>query len=49
MLASQDPVVAGIARAELLQTVKFAASQANPTASLVSNYLSATPDARYDT
>ena len=46
MLASQDPVVAGIARAELLQTVKFAASQANPTASLVSNYLSATPDDR---
>ena len=48
MLASNDPAVAAIARAELLQTVKRAANGNNPTASLVSNYLSAAPDQRLD-
>ena len=45
MLSSDDPVVSQIARAELLQTVRYA-SQSNPTPALVSNYLSSQPDDR---
>ena len=45
MLSSTDPTIAGIARAELLQTVQHAA-QSLPTPALVANYLSAAPDDR---
>ena len=47
LLSSNDPTVAHIARAELLQTVRHA-SQANPTAALVSNYLSSAEDRRLE-
>ncbi|XP_028416354.1 uncharacterized protein LOC114540350 [Dendronephthya gigantea] len=47
ILASSDPVVAGIARNELAQTVRFA-SQCEPTPELMSKYLSNSPDRRLD-
>lgn len=47
LLSSNDPTVAHIARAELLQTVRHA-SQAKPTAALVSNYLSSAEDRRLE-
>ena len=47
MLSSSDPLVAGIARHELHQTVRHAA-KADPTPALVSNYLSASPDRRLE-
>ena len=39
MLSSTDPIVANIAKAELRQSVRFAA-RANPTAALISDFLS---------
>ena len=47
MLSSSDPLVAGIARHKLYQTVRHAA-KAEPTPALVSNYLSASPDRRLE-
>jgi hypothetical protein len=48
MLASQDPTVSSVAKRELRQTVRFAA-QADPTPSLVSNFVSNTPDRNLET
>ena len=48
MLASQDSTVSPIAKRELRQTVRFAA-QADPTASLISNFLSNAPDRQLET
>lgn len=45
ILSSPDPVVAGIARAELHKTVQHAA-KSHPTPALTANYLSALPDDR---
>ena len=48
MLSSTDPTVSTVAKRELRQTVRFTA-QADPTPSLVSCFLSNTPDRRLET
>ena len=48
ILNSQDPTVAAVAKYELRQTVRFA-TQSDPNPSLVSCFLSNTPDRRLDT
>ena len=48
MLSSSDPTVSTVAKRELRETVRFAA-QADPTPSLVSCFLSNTPDRRLET
>ena len=48
MLASQDPTVSSVAKCELRQSVRFSA-QADPTPSLVSNFLSNNPDRNLET
>ena len=48
MLSSSDPTVSTVAKRELRETVRFTA-QADPTPSLVSCFLSNTPDRRLET
>jgi hypothetical protein len=48
MLNTEDPTVATVAKYELRQTVRFA-TQSDPNPSLVSSFLSNTPDRRLDT
>ena len=48
MLNSDDPTVSTVAKYELRQTVRFA-TQSDPNPSLVSSFLSNTPDRRLDT
>jgi hypothetical protein len=48
ILNSQDPTVAAVAKYELRQTVRFA-TQSDPNPSLISCFLSNTPDRRLDT
>jgi hypothetical protein len=48
MLNFEDPTVATVSKYELRQTVRFA-TQSDPNPSLVSSFLSNTPDRRLDT
>ena len=48
MLSSTDPIVANIAKAELRQSVRFAA-RANPTATLINDFLSGSTQGNFHT